>query len=161
MTIQTTIQSLLEEKGYLPTFEKDEDRLLVPLKGPGTREDLLEIKVFPQTLEGDIYFLLQFQLVVPVDVLPETVPQVSSSLHFFNRLIHCPGFEFDELSNQVFYRYAWFMKKTGIDAILLQQVISNLHLCFSMFSPYIQEIAAGKYTLEDILEKVIALKKTI
>lgn len=171
MTILSYIQKILEESGQSSILKKasediPNDRLLLVLSSPEkSQEHVLEITAHPQAFEGkftkensaDSYHLLQFQFVLPVDVTPATFNQVSSCLHFFNRLLHCPGFELDELSDQIVYRHAWFIKKKGIDAFLLMQVIGNLQLCFNMFSPYIKEIAEGKYTLEDILEKVAAL----
>jgi hypothetical protein len=142
------------------------ERLLVAVGSTiPNKDNILEITAHPQYFEGaftkenlsDSYHLLQFQYILPVEVPLETFDQVSSCLHFFNRLIHCPGFELDELSSQIVYRYVWFVKKKGIDEFLLMQVIGNVQLCFNMFSPYIQEIAEGKYTLEDILEKVVHL----
>lgn len=171
MTILTHIQTLLEEKDYhgvlqMASEDVPYDRLLVVLQSPESgKENLLEITAHPQMFEGkfttenveDAYHLLQFQFVLPVEVTPLTFNQVSSALHFFNRLLHCPGFELDELNDQIVYRHVWFIKKKGIDSFLLMQVIGNLHLCLNMFSPYIKEIAEGKYTLEDILKQVSAL----
>ena len=141
------------------------ERLLVALGNDNSQDDTLEITAHPQSFEGaftkkdlpDSYYLLQFQYVLPLEVSPDTFNQISNCLHFFNRLIHCPGYELDELSDQVIYRYVWFIKKSGIDPFLLMQVIGNIQLCFNMFRPYIKEIAEGKYTLEDILKKVIHL----
>lgn len=171
MTILATIQEFLAEKD-LPftaaeaTEEVPYERLLVVLNSPdGKQEDVLEITAHPQFFEGaftkekltDSYHLIQFQFVLPVEVTPATFNQVASALHFFNRLLHCPGFEMDELANQVVYRHVWFIKKKGIDSFLLMQVIGNIHLCFRMFSAYIKEIADGKYTLEEILQKVVEM----
>ena len=147
-----------------------QDRLLVVLGSPEKgKEDILEITAHPQAFEGDLstegqggsYHLIQFQFVLPLEINPSTFNQVSSALHFFNRLLHCPGFELDELSDQIVYRYVWFIKKEGIDPFLLMQVIGNLDLCYHMFTPYIKEIAEGKYTLEDILKQVVALTKKV
>jgi hypothetical protein len=172
MAILADIQKLLMEKG-LPsslrqvTEDAPEEHLLVALKTAGQdQEELLEIKTYPQNFENafkkeellDTYYILQFQFIVPASFSPETFSQLSSSLHFFNRLIHCPGFELDELNNRIVYRYVWFIKKTGIDSFLLMQVIGNIHLCYTMFTPYIKEIAEGKFTLEDILGKVLELR---
>ncbi|MBA3602787.1 MAG: hypothetical protein H0W50_03930 [Parachlamydiaceae bacterium] len=175
MTILSDIQMLLDEKGLpssLKQVTKDvlEEHLLVALKIAGhDQEELLEIKAYPQNLEGafkkeellDSYYVLQFQFIVPASFSASTFTQLSSSLHFFNRLIHCPGFELDELNERILYRYVWFIKKTGIDSFLLMQVIGNIHLCYTMFTPYIKEIAEGKFTLEDILGKVLELRNQL
>jgi hypothetical protein len=172
MTILTYLQKLLDESDQpCALMEPNDDfpyeRLLIALESAAPNQgDLLEVTVHPQYFEGaftnenrpDSYYLLQFQYVLPLEVLPDTFNQVSSSLHFFNRLLHCPGFELDELSDRVIYRYVWFIKKHGIDAFLLKQVIGNIQFCFNMFSIYIKEIAEGLYTLEEILEKVTHLK---
>jgi len=171
MTILNYINDLLEQNDLAcilnePSDDVPYEHLIVALKTPEMeKEDLLEISTHPQTFEGistggdpsDSYHLINFQFVLPTQMTPATFNQVSSCLHFFNRLLHCPGFELDELSDQVIYRYTWFVKKKGIDSFLLMQVIGNLHLCYQMFGRYIQEIAEGQYTLEDILEKVTAL----
>ena len=111
------------------------------------------------THQADTYYLLQFQFVMPLEVPAENFNQVSSSLHFFNRLLHCPGFELDEVSDRVIYRYAWFIKQSAIDLDLIKIVLENIQLCFKMFNPYVKEIAAGKYALEDILKQVIELSR--
>ncbi len=171
MKILSYVQELLDEKEQPSTLmETSEDfpyeRLLVACGSSSDgQEEILEITAHPQHFEGvftqeklsDAYYLLQFQFGVPIEIPPENVNQVSNTLHFFNRLLHCPGFELDEISDKVIYRYVWFIKKKGIDAFLLMQVIGNLQLCFKMFSPYIKEIAQGKYKLEDILKKVLDL----
>lgn len=165
------IQKLLIENDQPCLFKKGDstnpnDRLLVALSTPQEGdENILEITEFPQAFQGissketsDTH-LVQFQFTLPIDITPHTFNQVSSALHFFNRLLHCPGFELDELNNQVIYRYCWFIKKAALDPSLLQQVIGNISLCYKMFIPYIKEIALGKYTLEEILEKVLELTK--
>ncbi len=171
MTILTHIQQLLDQNDFPSTLREasDEapyDRLIVALESPiPNQENLLEIVAHPQSFEGELtrnkaqdsYYLIQFQYVLPAEISPDTFNQLSSCLHFFNRLLPCPGFELDELSDQIVYRYVWFIKKNGIDAFLVKQVIGNMQLCYNLFSPYINEIAEGKYTLQDILEKVIEL----
>jgi hypothetical protein len=168
------IQKLLDEKDQPSTFLKasDEapyDRLLVAFgaASPDEKDDVIEISAQSQFFEGsltndkatDSYHLIQFQYVLPLDLSPSTFNQVSSALHFFNRLLHCPGFELDELDNQVLFRYVWFVGKAGLDSLVLMQVLGNIQLCYKMFRPYVKEIAEGKYTLEDILEKVVQLTK--
>lgn len=141
------------------------DRLLVTLEAPQKGEsNVLTITEFPQFLKEVAQqewedHLLQFQFILPVEISPHTFNQVSSSLHFFNRLLHCPGFELDELNSQIVYRYCWFINQKGLTPLLLQGVIGNLKLCYHLFLPYIKEIAQGKYTLEDILQQVLALTK--
>lgn len=171
MTILTYIQQLLEEKDQAcalmePSSDFPYERIVVACGSEYDKKaDILEITAHPQFFEGaftkeemiDAYYLVQFQFVLPVEVPAENFNQVSNSLHFFNRLLHCPGFELDELSDQVLYRYVWFIKKNGIDAFLLTQVLGNIQLCFNMFKPYIQDIARGQYKLEHILEEVVKL----
>lgn len=132
------------------------------------QKELLEITTqfqsFPSSFMKDEeridYELLQFQFVLPLIVYPDTFQQVSNALHFFNRLLHCPGFEMDELSDRVIYRYVLFLKKENVDASFLLHVLGNIQLCFKMFSPYVKEIAEGKYTLEDILAQIGQIPNT-
>lgn len=164
------IQKLLTEMDQPSLLiEGDEkepfDRLLVTLEAPQKgEENVLSITEFPQFLkevaqkERDDH-LIQFQFILPIEFSPQTFNQVSTSLHFFNRLLHCPGFELDELNSQIIYRYCWFINNKGLTPLLLQQLIGNLKLCYNLFLPYIKEIAQGKYTLEDILEQVLSLTK--
>lgn len=165
MNILNDLHEMLNRHNLLttllpPTPEFSQERLVIAFD-----KDILEITVHPEFMEGvftkenvkDSYHLVQFQIVLLVDISPETFNQLSTSLHFFNRLILCPGFELDELNDRVVYRYNWFVKKNGIDSFLLMQVVQNMQLCFSLFSPYITGIAKGEYTLEDILEKVVEL----
>ena len=159
------LQKLLEESGHLTILEKAtgdslNDRLLFIFKNPYNAQDcLLEITAHPQSFQAnEDYFLIQFQSILAIPLQPSTFNQISSALHFFNRMLHCPGFELDEASDQVIFRYAWFIKKSGIDAKLLMQVVGNIQLSINMFTPYLKEIAEGKYTLEDILKEVMALK---
>lgn len=172
-TILAHIQSFLDEKDQAstlmePSSEVPHERLLVACENENDQTaDIMEITAHPQFFEGaftkqnisDAYYLLQFQFIVPIEIPPENFNQVSSSLHFFNCLLHCPGFTLDELSDRVIYRYVWFIKRKGLDAFLLMQVLGNMQFCFKMFSPYIKEIAQGKYKLEQILEKVVKLAK--
>jgi hypothetical protein len=173
MTILAYIQELLDEKDQPstlmePTTVAPYEHLLVACShDDDDRADILQITAHPQFFEGaftkenvpDTYHLLQMQFILPLEVPAENFNQVSSALHFFNSLLHCPGFELDELNDRVIYRYVWFIKRRGIDSFLLMQVIGNMQLCFRMFNPYIKEIAEGKYKLEDILEQVAKLVK--
>jgi hypothetical protein len=175
MTILETLQEFLKERELSFTLAKATDeipyeRLMVALStSENADEDLLEITIHPQFFEGSFtdepssesYHLVQFRFVLPIGIPPTTFNQVASALHFFNRLLHCPGFELDELEDQIFYRHVWFVKQKGIDSFLLMQVIGNLHLCYKMFSPYIKEIAEGKSTLEDILQQVLEAGKQL
>ncbi len=161
------LQRLLKENDKPSKLEKAKgeilnDRLLVALGNMDEgQEGVMEITEYlpsvQETPTQDALLMIQFQYVLDVNVTPDTFNQVSSALHFFNRMIHCPGFELDELNNKILYRYMWFINKKGIDSLLLLQVLGNLHVCYKMFSPYIKEIAQGKYTLEDILEQVASL----
>ncbi len=156
--------TLLEASSEVPY-----DRLIAVIgKNALNEEFVLEITVYPQTFktsphekEGSEYGLIQFQYIFPSQVVSSAMQQVSSSLHFFNRLLHLPGFELDELHDQVLYRYSWLVKKSGIDLFLLSQVIGNIQLCLQLFYPYIKEIIEGHLTLNDILEKMIELSKKI
>ncbi len=170
MTILTHIQQLLQENGQTCTLVKiskefSQDRLLVLITVQQNKpEETLEIVAYPQQLppalaKEETYYLVQFQYVFPLKVPSAHFEQVSSSLHFFNRLLHCPGFELDELKDQIVYRYSWFIKSSGLDALLLMQVIGSIQLSLSLFGGYIQEIAHGRKTLEDVLEQVIELAK--
>lgn len=173
MNILPYIQKILDEQDQPCTLMEPSpdfpyERLLVVCGNDKEgKADILEITAHPQFFEGaftkenhvDSYYLLQFQFVLPIEVSAENFNQISSSLHFFNRLLHCPGFEVDEISDQILYRYVWFIKKKGIDSFLLMQVLGNIQLCFKMFGPYIKDIAEGKYQLEDILQQVVNLTK--
>lgn len=170
MTILSHMQQLLEEKGQTCTFmqsskEFPHDRLLVLITVQQDKpEEMLEIVAYPQQLPAalakkETYYLVQFHYQFPLKVPSAHFEQVSSSLHFFNRLLHCPGFELDELKDQMLYRYSWFIKSSGLDSLLLMQVIGSIQLSLSLFGAYIQDIAHGRKTLEDVLEQVIALAK--
>jgi hypothetical protein len=170
MTILTRIQQILEEKEQISSLitatpDIPYDRILLYLgRDANKNEEALEITAasqsfLPSDSENESYELIQFQYVLPCEVSAATTLKVSSSLHFINRLLHCPGFELEELSDQILYRYTWFIKENTLDPNLLIQVLGNIQLCIEMFSPFIQDIAAGRYTLEDILEKVIQLGK--
>lgn len=173
MTILSHIQSLLEEQKrecslLPPSSESSHERLLVLMNMQhNKKETIIEITAHLQQIPDSIarevttepFYLIQFQSVLPTQVPPATFSAVSNSLHFFNRLSHCPGFELDELSDQVLYRYVWFVKESGFDSFLLMQILGTIHLYLEMFSPHIQEIAKGTYTLPDVLEQVIQLAK--
>lgn len=168
----TYLQKLLDQKEIPSTLLKASsevlyDRLVAVIGKNALHEEfLLEITVFPQSLktsahgkEESEYALIQFQYLFPLQVAPGAMQQVSGSLHFFNRLLHLPGFELDELHDQVLYRYSWVMKKSGIDLVLFSQVIGNIQLCLQLFHPYIKEIIEGRSTLDSMLEKMIELSK--
>jgi hypothetical protein len=171
MTILSHIQNLLEEQKrectlIPPSSASPQERLLV-LMNIHNREDAIEITAHLQQIPDHIaheivaepFYLIQFQSLLTIQVPPTTFSAVSNSLHFFNRLSQCPGFELDELSDQVLYRYVWFVKENGFDSFLLMQILGTIQLYLEMFSPHIQEIAKGAYTLPDVLEQVLQLAK--
>lgn len=173
MTILSHMQQLLEENGQICTLVKSSaefpyDHLLLLMTIQQDKpEELLEIAAYPQQFPAaltkkavaDTYYLIQFQYKFPLQVPAAHFEQVSSSLHFFNRLLHCPGFELDELKDQILYRYSWFIKASGLDDLLLRQVIGSIQLSLALFSSYIQDIANGRQTLEQVLEQVIESAK--
>lgn len=168
------IQQLLEENDFschlaAPTSTVPYERLLLAWEPnlPELAQDLIEITAQPLQQPEEIqkgekeasYFLIQFQSICSFDVPASTIKQVSTALHFFNRLLHCPGFELDELNDQVLFRYVWYVSKQGLEAPLLIQIIGSIQLCIKLFSPSIKGLAEGEYTLEEILEKVVQLSK--
>lgn len=162
MTILTTIQHLLDQSDQSSSLHESTEQIPYERLLLAIGENILEITTHPESFtmkkqREDSYHLIQFQITLPVQVSSDTFNQVSTALHFFNRLLHCPGFELDELNDEIMYRYNWFIKEKGIDAFLLMQVINNIRLSYDMFSPYIIEISNGVYTLEDLLEKVTSL----
>jgi hypothetical protein len=166
MEILEQIQKIVETRNVATILSKESKatpypHLLVPFE-----KHIMEITEHP-TFQGQLlpnanknpqeqqYYLIQFQFVLLDKVPAETFNQTSSALHFFNRLLHCPGFELDQINDIVTYRYCWFMKKSELDSFLFLQVFDNVLLAFQMFSPYVENIIQGKYTLENIIQEML------
>lgn len=167
-TLLEKIQKFLDENDqpstlFQPTSEFPYERILIATENQKEQHvDFLEITALemPKDVaqeESSNCSLIQFQFLLPVKVSAEYFHQISSALHFFNRLLHLPGFELDELTNQIIYRYVWFTAQDRLDASLFMQALGNVQLCFKLFSPFIIEIAKGKYQLEDIIQQVVTL----
>lgn len=144
------------------TEEQPEEQLLVYV---GTdykqREQILQITSQKQILGEERsgtpmneYFRIQFKFLYPFSTDTLVLSQVASLLHFLNKQADFPGFELDELDNQVLFRYVWLVKDSGFDRLVAMSLTGIITLLVTMFGEAIERVATGKSTFDDLLREV-------
>lgn len=168
------IQAILEKEQFESAFMEENNeiplsRVLVFLGVDSKkRERIVEITAKEQVLqdkkpstnkgaENPTYFFIQYEYSFPFTVDDLALSQVSSLLLFLNQLSDFPGFELNELDNEVYFRYVWIVKKSGVDSKLVASIIGNILLHIELFSLSIERLAKGEVTFNDLLKDVLKM----
>ena len=135
---------------YLGTDHKDRDQVLEIISQVQEMGEVLkEIPVQPN------YVRVQFQSCFPFTVKDHALHDTTGALMFINRLLDLPGFELSEIDDKLFYRYVLLTTKDEVDKQLLLGIVGNVMLLLDMYTEMIEQLAEGKMTFNEILEKVI------
>lgn len=134
------------------------------------RERFLEMtaqeQILSQSLPGHhidrkSYHRVQFKSTLPFTIDDLALSQVGSLLHFLNGRLDFPGFELNELDNQVSFRYILLTHEEGLDFTLLSTLIGMFTLFIESFAPCIERLAEGNMTFNDLLQEIIQLGERI
>lgn len=122
----------------------------------------IELPAFSETPIDDIAkhpIRIQFYLTLPFTALDSSLNQVASLIHFINPYLDLPGFELNELKNQVSYRYVWMITNSTFDSILLMNIMGAIVLNLNLFTELIELLAKGELSFNDILLNLTELMK--
>lgn len=167
--ILKTIQAVLDEARFtssiFPASESSPIEQLVVFAGRDQkeREKIIEINAREQQFDPKIskeqlkdhYYRIQFSVKLPFEVDPLALNQTGSLILFLNQQMDWPGFELNELTNQVLYRYNWLIKESAIDSRLLITIFGSILLNLDMFNDTIEQIAMGRSTFNELLESIV------
>ncbi|MBA2369068.1 MAG: hypothetical protein H0V82_08615 [Candidatus Protochlamydia sp.] len=163
------IQEILEKENFdcsiLPSTESIPLEILLVSAGldPNQKEKVIHITALPQQMEGvntnlaqnEKYFRVQFSTTLPFEAIPSSLAQTASLILFLNQLLDWPGFELNELTNTVSYRYAWLTKESNVDSYQILSLIGSLLLSIEMFGDTIGQIASGRSTFNELLASIV------
>lgn len=165
----STIKKELDKQEFESTLSSPDamhplERLVVSL-GPDNknRTRALEICVFQLVIPKEIAnqhaqaspIRVQFKVGLPFKIDDLALNQVASLLLFINPFLELPGFELNELTNVVSYRYIWLLKEHLYDSELLGHIMGAIILTLNLFADMIELLADGKATFNDLLEQII------
>lgn len=167
--ILKNMQAVLDQANFtcsiFPASESSPLEQLVVFAGldQKEREKVIEIVAREQQFDpnmlkeqlNDHYYRIQFTAKLPFEVEPLALNQTGSVILFLNQLMDWPGFELNELTNQVSYRYNWLMKESALDSRLLMTIVGSILLNLDMFSDTIEQIASGHSTFNELLESIV------
>ena len=163
MEILALIKRLLEDQwncSITTSLEKSiGEKLSVSIgKDAQDRTRTIEIAAFDQPfpLAQESYYRIQFVIYLPYQVEALALNQTASLILFLNQLMHYPGLELNELNNQLLYRYVWLTKKSNIEKPLILGIISLIVMVLNIYSGMIEEVAKGRLTFDEILQKIIS-----
>ena len=145
------------------------DRLIVFLGlDEKERERILEVTILKQEFmkgldlldeNGPVFFRVQFNVGFPFGIKPEATSQVSSLICYLNRLMELPGFEMDEISLQLSYRYILLYGEEKFNKKLLISIVGLIMLLLELFSSTLERVAVGEATFNKLLEEIIAISQ--
>jgi hypothetical protein len=142
------------------------DQIIVDLgKDYLIRERILEILCRPMDVNLELdssplnrHYSITFQVKLPFEVQNLTLTQVASLLLFINQLSDWPGFQLDELQNQVSFRYVWLVKEPLDDSFLLFNIVGNILLNLDIFSETIEQVASSRLTFDEVLKQITEIR---
>jgi len=110
----------------------------------------------PSNTQND-YLRVQFQVTLPFKVEELAGRDVASLLLFLNKLMELPGWEFNELEDQINYRYVLLSKSDGIDENLFAGLVGLILLICQLFTEVIEQIVSGKKSFNELMEEVLKI----
>ncbi len=128
------------------------------------KDPILQIRITRQELDSsDLdmgyqpnpngYYHLQFTLPINTVVADKAVGEVGRFIILVNRLSTLPGFEFDEVSRSVYYRYATLVPGKEIDPYLLISITGTILLFITTFESYLKKLAAGEMNFSEVIKE--------
>lgn len=166
----TQLNTYLTENGLvcklaLPEGDMKQSYLLIYLGKDGKeRDQVLQlnfllmptpeevgVKSFPFGPEA----FLQFVCVLPFKVAKKNAGEVLRFFAQLNASIEIPGFGYNEVLEQVHFRYVHYSYHTQIDKGLLFSLIVYVRSVIDLFGGWAEDIAKGELTVEQVAAKAV------
>lgn len=135
---------------YLGQDLKDRERVIAITT---QMQELFDI--FRKTATEKQFVRVQFEIPFPYDVKDSAMFDTLSLLAYLNRLSELPGFELDEMSGKIFYRYVLLTTKTDIEKEIVLGILGVIMLLMDLYGEAIEKIANGEKTFEELLQEVL------
>lgn len=115
-------------------------QLMVPLEDEGGRASTVHVCFVPG---HDQPAVLQYLVVLDLDVEPDAVPELARFLHMINSTLPLTGFELGESVPAVVFRSVQAVSVQPLDPGVIAWSLSMIHHAVTRFSPVIAAAAAG------------------
>lgn len=135
---------------FLGTDEESRERTLQI----SLAEDWIDLGGASSSSESQL-LKVEFYAPIIVELDDLAAEQLSSLLHFINRMIDLPGFLFDETEGRVAYRFVHLTESSVKDFRLIQVMVGAIKMFLELFGGVIGEVAQGKKTFDDILDVLV------
>lgn len=116
-------------------------------------------KLLEKSEEENLAFILEFECELPIKLKEHALFDVSSLLHFINRTIALPGFQFDEVEEKAYFRHVLFTTKKGMEKRIITSILGLSLLFIDLYTNPIELVGSGQKTFIDILEEMIRVGK--
>lgn len=100
---------------------------------------------------NDVY--MQFVVVLPFQIRKEQEHAVLKMLAQLNAALEIPGFGYNEVLQQLHFRYVYFSYEKKIHQGWLLALIVYIRTLLDLFASWIEELGQGKLSLQDITAK--------
>lgn len=141
---------------YLGQDAKDRERAI---EITAQMQELFDI--FRKTATEKKFVRVQFEIPFPFEVKDSALFDTGSLLSYLNRLSELPGFELDEMSGKIFYRYVLLSAKTDIEKEIVLGILGVIMLLMDLYGEAIEKIANGEKTFEELLQEVLKIVEPV
>lgn len=152
----------LDASLFLPTEKIPYESLAVFIGSDSQNEPLvLNITAQNQILDPkkvSSLFRVQFRVKLPFKIAGFSLSQTSNLIALINHFADLPGFEINELENEVYFRHVLMLEKKGLSDQLILGLIGLIKFIVETQSPAIEGVATGKLSYDELLTN--ALKVT-
>lgn len=100
-------------------------------------------------------FRIPMQIKLPFKIADFSLSQTSNLVSLLNHFLDLPGFEVNEVENEVSYRYVLLADKAGINESLIIGIIGMIKFILDTHAQAIESVATGEITYDELLEKAL------
>jgi len=111
------------------------------------------------SIPHSIHFV-EFSSTFPFNCTDLATNDLSALIHFVNNSNSFPGFQFNEITNKVSFRYIWMTSTDKGEKEILQKIIQNIQMNLILFSEVIEDVCLEKTTFNKVLSEIIEQFKT-
>jgi hypothetical protein len=103
-------------------------------------------------------FKVSFRIKLPFKIADFSFSQTSNLIALINHSLELPGFEIDEIENEIFYRYVLLTSDKVLNDEIILGIIGMIKLTLDLHVYSIEIVSSGKMSYDDLLKD--ALKKS-
>lgn len=122
------------------------------------RPFVLKITADEQLLNPNVetgIYRISLQVKLPFKIKAESFSQTSNLVSFINHFSDFPGFELDEIEEDVYYRYILMIDEKGMKNELILGIIGMIKFLIDIHAESIETVATGKMTYDQLLSEAL------